>query len=435
MGTACCVHLGKTGRLIAGIASALWQIAFVPTAFAIELWSSNVDDRYLSLDASMKWTSLLSYAPDDTAFYPERWSSASLWRMRLAIGAQPASWLTVKTAYEQRARAVSEGSGAAGGFGILVSENRAPYRISQIDESLVEIGSTFAYRHELDRVFVAAHLGRTEIIIGRQAIGWGRGVLFSAVDIFAPFSPLESDREWRRGIDAVRVGTPVTDLMSVEVVAAFGESRETSALVGRMRGYLGNVDGEMIFGKRREDYVYAATASLPVLDAELHGEVALFKTPGESPDCGVFGRDDLIAKTVIGGSYSFELGIELYLMAEYHHSGFGVRDIKDLETCLEEEALRERFVRGDTQILGRHAGVVQAVYGIGGVSPLNISWIFSPMDGSGIFVPTVSWIFSDNVTLVANAYLPYGAEPKDGKIRSEYGGTPTSGLLQISFYY
>ncbi len=425
----------KTGRLIVGIASVLWQIAFVPTAHAMELWSSYADDRYLSLDTSMKWTSLLSYAPGDTVFYPERWSSASLWRMRLALSAQPMSWLTVKTAYEQRARAVSQGSGAAGGFGILVSANRAPYRVSQIDESLVEIGSTFAYRHELDRAFAAAHLGRTEITIGRQAIGWGRGVLFSAVDIFAPFSPLESDREWRRGIDAVRVGTPLSDLISLEVVAAFGESRETSAFVGRMRGYLGNVDGEVIFGKRREDFVYAATASLPVLDAELHGEVVLFKTPEESPNCGAFGRDDLIAKTVIGGSYSFELGIELYLMAEYHHSGFGVRDIKDFETRLEDEELKERFIRGDAQILGRHAGVVQAAYGIGGVSPFNISWIFSPVDGSGIFVPTVSWIFSDNVTLVANAYLPYGAEPEDGEIQSEYGGAPVSGLLQIGFYF
>ena len=54
---------------------------------------------------------------------------------------------------------------------------------------------------------------------------------------------------------------------------------------------------------------------------------------------------------------------------------------------------------------------------------------------SGILTSSVSWIFSDNVTLVANAYFPYGAKPEDGRIRSEYGGTPISGLMQIRFYY
>ncbi|MCK4590142.1 MAG: hypothetical protein KAT86_00205, partial [Candidatus Latescibacteria bacterium] len=110
--------------------------------------------------------------------------------------------------------------------------------------------------------------------------------------------------------------------------------------------------------------------------------------------------------------------------------------IEEAETRLEDdEAFQERYVRGDTQILGRHAGVVQAAYGIGGESPLNVSWIFSPVDGSGVLATAVSWIFSDNITLVANVYFPYGAKPEDGQIQSEYGGTPASALLQISFYY
>ena len=92
-------------------------------------------------------------------------------------------------------------------------------------------------------------------------------------------------------------------------------------------------------------------------------------------------------------------------------------------------------MRGDTQILGRHAGAVQVSYGIAGVMPLSLTWIFSPVGGSGVLTSSVSWSFSDNVTLVANAYFPYGAKPKDGRIRSEYGGTPISGLVQIRFYY
>ena len=59
----------------------------------------------------------------------------------------------------------------------------------------------------------------------------------------------------------------------------------------------------------------------------------------------------------------------------------------------------------------------------------------SPVDGSGIVGPAVVWVFSDSVTLTANAYIAHGATPEGRKILSEYGWTPTSGLLQISFYY
>ena len=402
---------------------------------AIEFWSSMGGDRHYALDAALKWTSLLSHAPGDTALYPERWSAAALWRMRLSFGAQPTSWLNAEIAYEQRARTVSENSGSGGGSGVLLSGSRAPYRVSQIDDSLVEIGDTFSYRHELDRAFAAVYRGRTEVTVGRQVIGWGRGMRFGAVDIFAPFSPLESDREWRRGIDAVRASIPLTDLISLDAVAAIGESLDASSFVARMHGYIGDLDGEVIFGRRYEDHLYAATASCPVYGAELHGEFALFKTPKPCPDGGTFGRDDLVAKSIIGGSYSIDAGAELMMIAEYHFSGFGTSEIENAEMRLEDPIFRERYLRGDMQILGKHAGLVQAAYGIAGVSPLNLSWVFSPTDGSGVLAAAVSWIFSDNVTLAATAYLPYGAEPERGEIRSEYGGTPVSALVQISFYY
>jgi hypothetical protein len=430
------MRLRKIRELLFALTIGICLLVSVHTARAIDLWSSVGGDRYYSLDAALKWTSLLSHAPEDTALYPERWSAATLWRMRLAFGAQPTSWLNAKIAYEQRARTVSESSGAGGGSGVLLSGSRAPYRIWQLDEPLVEIGSTFSYRHELDRFFAAIVVGKSEITVGRQAVGWGRGVIFGAVDIFAPFSPLESDREWRRGIDALRANIPLTDLISLDAVAAVGESLETSSFVGRLHGYIGNVDGEIIFGKRYEDLFYAATASSPVYDAELHGEIALFNTPEACPDGGAFGKDDLVAKSVIGGSYSLDVGSELLVIAEYHFSGFGVSKIEEAETRLEDDAaFEERYLRGDTQILGRHACAVQASYGIAGVMPLSVSWIFSPVDGSGVLTTAVSWIFSDNITLVANVYFPYGAEPEDGQIQSEYGGTPVSALLQISFYY
>lgn len=405
-----------------------------PSAF--ELWSSPGGDRYAFLNAAAKWTSLLSHAPEDELLYPEQWSAASLWRFRLMAGAQPASWFKAEVSYEQRARTVSEDAGAAGGSLFLVPEGRLPYRIEPLDDALVEVGSTFSYRHELDRAFVTARVGRYDIVVGRQAVGWGRGIVYSAVDIFSPFTPLESDREWRRGIDAVRGTVPLSDLVSLELVAALGEDQESSAFVGRLSGYQGSLDGEIILGRRGRDNMFAATASFPVSGAELHGELALFNTPEDFPGGGFFGKDDLVAKAVAGGSYSFELQGRLAMVAaEYHFSGFGVDDVEDLPDRLVNGGFLERLLRGDFQTLGRHAGAVQMSYGVDGVSPVSLSLIFNPQDGSGVMSPGLTWVFSDSVTLLASLYLPYGEGPEDGVIGSEYGGTPTSGLVQINFYY
>jgi hypothetical protein len=421
--------------LLVCIALAVCLFTSARTARPVELWSDELGESRYSLNTSLKFTSLLSHAPADTLLYPERWSAATLWRLRLVLNARPASWLGAEIAYEQRARLVSEGSGAGGGAGLLFSESDAAYRVSQLDKALVVVGRTFSYRHELDRASVAAHLGGIDVVLGRQAVGWGRGVFFGAVDIFAPFSPLESDREWRRGIDAARLGMRVTDVISLDAVAAIGETKDESSFAARLHGYVGDIDGEFIVGTRREDFVYAVSASSPVYDAELHGELAVFKTPEAFLEGGLFGRNDVVAKAVAGGSYSLDTGSGLLLMAEYHFSGFGMRDVEQMQVRLEDEGFRERYVRGDTQILGRHAAALQTAYGIKGASPVSVSWILSASDDSGVLIPSVTWIFSDNVTFVAQAYLPYGARPSGGEIRSEYGSTPVSGLVQASFYY
>lgn len=429
------VRCENVGRLPVALLVCACVLASAGPACAMELWSDASGERSVCLNMSLKWTSVLSHSSVDTASASEEWNTASLWRFRAIADARPATWLTARVAYEQRARTVAEGASAAGGTGALPSELPAHYRVRQIDGELVEGSSTFLYRHELDRAAASVALSRAEMTVGRQAVGWGRGLLFGAVDVFAPFSPLESDREWRRGIDAVRLRAPVTDLISVDAVAAFGESMEESAFVGRVHGYVGDVDGELFAGSRCEDGFYGASLSLPLWDAEFHGETAVFVSPEVLPQGGSFGSDDVAVKAVVGGSRTFDLAGGLMVLAEYHYSGFGVSNIEEAVDYFEDESFLERYARGDSQILGRHACALQLSYGFAGTSPLSATWVMSPVDGSGVIVPSVVWVFSDSVTLTANAYVAYGAEPEGSQIRSEYGGTPAGGLVQVSFYY
>ncbi len=414
----------RTSRVLRLLALVAVLVSVTPApAQAFELWSDEPGERSHSFNTTIKWTSLLSRAPGDTTLYPEEWSGASLWRLRLALDSRPTPDARIDIAYELRSRIESDDDGAGGAL-VLPPTLPAPYRIEQLDADVIDARDGLSLRHELDRASFNRTFGSADITVGRQAVGWGRGLLFSVVDIFAPFSPLESDREWRRGIDAIRFGMPLKGLSSMDAVYAFGESQEESAAVVRISGYVGDIDGEFIGGTRRSDRVYAAALSMPLFDAEVHGEFGVFMEEA----------DDAVAKALIGGSRTFDILRGLYVVAEYHYSGYGVEDVTDMDELAESEFVN-RYTSGDTQMLGRHAVAVQLSYGFAGVTPVSVTWISSPVDGSGVIIPAVNWSFSDSVTLSAQGYFAHGSDSQDGALRSEYGATPAGVLAAISFYY
>jgi len=371
----------------------------------------------------------------------ERDSAIAFWRLRLTVAGRHGSRVTSEIAYENRIRDVVNGAWqAAGSTGVLPSEASAPYRLSQLDEAVTVRGNVFSHRHELDRAYVAVHNTRGELTVGRQAVGLGRGILFGAVDIFAPFSPLEVDREWRRGIDAVHAEYYLSPTSSLSLIGAFGDTSNESAYLGRIRGYRRNYDAELVFGRRARDYLYGLTVSAVVAGAELHCEVAAFDTPGtEAREGGLFGDDRYVGKIVLGGSYTFDVGSDvgggLYTLLEYHFSGFGTQRIEQAAQRLLDPDYRARYLRGDSQITGQEALALQMSLDIDPERTAALLCIGSPNDGSGILSPSLTWNYADNVTLVATAYFPFGHELSPGAAVSEYGGSPESFFVQIRTYY
>ena len=315
----------------------------------------------------------------------------------------------------------------------MPAQGDAPFRLAQLDWGSDR--ERLSLHHEIDRAFIDFHPEFGELKIGRQAIGFGRGVLFSAVDIFAPFSPLEVDREWRRGVDAAHLEARFGEHASVDATAGFDRKLERSAAVLRARGYLGDVDAALLLGYRARDLMLALTSSATVGDAAVYAEAALFHTHGDGVDGGLFGDPRWVAKAVLGASYSIALADRrLLLNLEYHHSGFGLRDVKRATTLLAEPAFATRFARGDTQLLGQHALALLLTYDL--FDDVTATWttIVSPVDGSGLVSPGLRWAASDRVTLLASGFGAFGARPRGLLVRSEWGLVPWSALIQLALY-
>lgn len=386
----------------------------------------------LELRTALKSTLLVSRFPDDRLLFPAPGGADALFRLRLDAVATPSEALTAGAAWETRLRVTAPADAATGGF--LPADASPPFRLGALDEPLA-IAEGLAWRHELDRAFLTWRAGRSELTVGRQAIGWGRGVLFGAVNLFAPFSPLEADRAWRRGVDALRADVRLGEKLSMDVAAALGRRADPDASIfaARVRGYAGELDGEVLLGWRARDLTVGLASSAAIGEAEGHVELALFRTPDGNAD-PLLGDERVVAKAVLGASYRLALGNGIPVFAEYHYSGFGAARPGDLPLLLSRPGFAERLSRGDTQLSGRHALALLATYEASEEATFQLLWLASPRDGSGVLSPSATLTLGDRATVQATAYVPHGAAPRDGVPQSDLGATPLAVLVQVAVY-
>lgn len=389
------------------------------------------EDPAVALRYSLKGGLLLSRLPDDPAVAPERDSATGLWRFRVEPTLRWGPRVVVEGAFEQRLRVFSSTSSVAEER-VLPADAGAPFRIRQLDWQIASTSQS-EWRGEIDRAAARVHLDGADVTIGRQAIGWGRGALFGAVDLFAPFTPLEADREWRRGVDAVRADVKLGDRVSIDSVAAFDQSARRSAFATRLRGYAGKADLEILGGYRARDLFAGTATSAAVGDIELHGEFAVFRTPAVAGSLD-FASPRWVTKAVAGGSYRIPAGGGVLVYGEYHYSGFGAASPELILANLADPAFQERYLRGDTQILGRHATAVLASYEWSPEISVSGEWLQSPTDGSGVVAPSMMWTASDRWSVLLSGYLPYGRGPSGPILRSQFGASPLGLFVQLRVY-
>ena len=406
-------------------------MTWTSSAPAFELWS-DPDGRRTDLDVAVKWTSLTRHPPDDPLLYPPGTTWTELARLRLGLTSQHSDRLSTQIAYEQAFRWQSKAGTVAGG--VLPPTADVPFRIKPLQWHVTDPSAQQLHEHEIDRLLAAYHADWGDITVGRQALGLGRGVVFSALDLFVPFSPLDVDREWRRGVDALRLERRVTDTSSVELLGVFGETWEQSALLARARGYVAAWDADVIFGKRADDTLIGTSLSAPWGGAEVHGEVTYFHTPEAQPDGGAFGRSHSAIKAVAGTSYTFNWRNGVTVLGEFHYNGLGVRDIAASAAQIADPQFVTRLQRGDMQILSQQALALQVSHPLGLTLSTGLLVLQSPSDGSGLLAPSLVWDIGDTGRILTSVYVPWGDEPMAGQLQSEYGGTPLSLFVQGAWY-
>ncbi|UCC47525.1 MAG: hypothetical protein JSV41_08465 [Gemmatimonadota bacterium] len=282
-----------------------------------------------------------------------------------------------------------------------------------------------SWRHRFDRLSVGwSPIELLEITVGRQTISWATTLLLTPADPFVPFDPSDPFREYRAGVDALRVQVFPSPLSELDFVLRptktelDGTDDETLTLLARGRTTWKGWEISAWAGALHDEPAAAVGTTGGIGSLALRGEASLREHEDDMRFRGTVGID----------TRTDAFDRDLYLVFEYQHDGFGASSTGDLARVIPSEP----FARGELQTLGRDVAVGQASYQLHPLLGADLLVLWNLNDGSALLAPGASYSATNEATARAGVFLGIGSDDSspEGFPRSEFG--PVSVVLYAS---
>lgn len=291
--------------------------------------------------------------------------------------------------------------------------------------------------HRLDRLFFSVKPAWGDIMVGRQAITWGNGLIFNPMDLFNPFSPSDIVRDYKIGDDlvSVRLNTEAIEEINLLYVPRRNVTgdldSDASSIAGKLHFFAGDMEVDLMGSMHYDETIFGIGGTGYLGDTAWRCDIiwsSLEDTPGKS---GYF-------EVVANIDYSWTwFNKNIYGLIEYYHNGLGKNNYTD---ALGDHALMERIDRGELFALGKNYINTQIQVELHPLLNLYFNTINNIKDPSGILQPRLSYNMTRNSTLLLGANIFYGSR------ESEYGGflipgTPyytnaaPNGYLLFTYYF
>lgn len=297
---------------------------------------------------------------------------------------------------------------------ILISD-RVPsdkFRLFDLTSTITE-NSNSVLVHRLDRLYVGFAGKKTVVRVGRQAVSWGNGLIYTPMDFFNPFDPAAVDKEYKTGDDMLYgqyLRQSGDDLQAVWVVRRNIDgdvSSDVDSVAAKYHGFAGDKEYDLLVAQHFDDNVFAVGGLSDLGGALWRGDITLTDT-----------QTDNVFSLVTSLSYSWiSWDRNISGVAEYFYNGFGQADGDYSPAALANNPdLTERIIRGELFTLGRHYVALSAMIEM---TPL---WLLTPnafinlSDGSVLAQLVTSHNLKQDLQIMAALNIPLGP---DG---TEYGG-------------
>ena len=328
----------------------------------------------------------------------------------------------------------TDGPGSAMPVNRVISDDRRWWNLTYRSDR----GQHTALVHRLDRLSVGYTTERSAWRLGRQAVSWGNGMLFTPMDVFNPFDPAAVDKEYKPGDDML-YGQYLfgngADLQGVAVVRRDPHSGDVAAdqssIALKYHAFLGSGEVDVLAAKHFGDRLIGLGGNVDVGGAVLRGDLTWTHTDTD----GIF-------SAVASLSYSWTWGgHNASGLLEYYHNGFGQpRGDYAPGSLATNTDLLARLQRGELYTLGRNYLGASATVELTPLLLLVPALFVNLDDPSALAQVVVQYGLSQNWDLLCALNVPIG--PRG----SEYGGIPTpvegyylstdSGLFaQLAWYF
>ena len=430
------------GRLLTTSHSKLREFVFMALLAFSAPDQSKADEPTYELDGHIKARTLADSFPSDSVFKDLIGSTAFdvETELRLNFSADKNAW-SFDAAWQLYA-----GHGDRIELSRLLPANGMPFgestpsddrRLMNLTDMISDDGS-FRALHRLDRLSVGYASDNFVLSLGRQAISWGNGLMFSPMDIVNPFDPTAVDTEYKVGDDMAYGQFLFADGNDLQVAHVFrrsaltGDPDSKSATTAvKYHGIRGDSEFDLLIARSYDETTLGLGGNRNVGGAVWRGDIVL-------SDTDIGSKVQLVTNL----SYSWILGgRNMSGVIEYYFNGFGQRgDRYDPAFLIQNPNLIRRIERGEMFTLGRN-------YLAGGVLiEMNALWTLTPNlfsnldDGSALFQVTTRYSLGDNSDFLAALNVPLGPSGTEfGGIGAGQGGlyfsTDLSLFAQFAWYF
>ncbi len=293
------------------------------------------------------------------------------------------------------------------------TSNMDKRRVFDLTQTVKETAD-YVLWHRLDRLLFSIKASRGDIIVGRQAVTWGNGLIFNPMDLFNPFSPSDTDRDYKMGDDLVSVrfttqGSGECNLLYVprRDVRTGEVDFKSSSIAGKTHFFIGDMEMDIMGALHYNETVLGIGAAGYLGDAAWRWDL-VWSTVDDAKNGNGY------VEVVANMDYSWVwFQKNLYGLIEYYHNGLGKNNYTN---AMQDPEVVERIDRGELFALGKNYVSGQIQVELHPLLNVYVNVINNVRDPSGIVQPRAVW----NAT--QNSNLQFGANFYYGKQGSEYGG-------------
>ncbi|MFH1515701.1 MAG: hypothetical protein ABIG42_09620 [bacterium] len=299
----------------------------------------------------------------------------------------------------------------------------------------------------VDRLNARFKLSDADITIGRQAITFGKAWFWNPLDNYLPFSARTIDRDYKAGVDAIRVDIPLGNFSGINLIGVAGrkfnitdtgyEDGENfdcdwfgSSILMRYFTSVSGWDYSLQGGKVYGGYQLGGGFVGEIGEYQVRGEAAYLYVDDYQPipfsDYNI--SDDHLEMAIgLGRWYANNLNMDF----EYFYNGAAIRD--DLTMSL------VRLQLDANRHLSRNLIGANVTYEFHPLINGQLALIYAVDDSSLSIQPNLLYSINDETDFRISASLNLGESPdtstNPATPQSEFGSYPNIIYAEIKYYF